>query len=80
MCKCKHGSDRHYLDYAGPGVCGGILSKCLEPDCECKLFTKAESYEVPSQLWPTGQTWDSARRVWRPTIPESSSGPFVGQL
>lgn len=78
MCTCKHGSDQHYLDYAGPGFCGGILSKCLEEGCECKLFTKAESYEVSSQLWPTGQTWAPASRVWRGSLPESSSNAFLG--
>jgi len=41
MCTCSHGSDRHYLDYAGPGICGGVLTRCLEKDCGCKLFTRA---------------------------------------
>lgn len=39
MCTCTHGGDRHYLDYAGPGVCGGILGRCLEPGCPCQGFT-----------------------------------------
>jgi hypothetical protein len=38
MCTCTHGADRHYLDYAGPGVAGGILTKCLEEGCDCILF------------------------------------------
>jgi len=41
MCTCKHGSDRHFLDYAGPGFCGGVLTRCLEKDCGCKLFALA---------------------------------------
>lgn len=43
MCTCQHGSDRHYLDYAGPGVPGGILTRCLEKDCDCKLYTAVPS-------------------------------------
>jgi hypothetical protein len=38
MCACTHGADRHYLDYAGPGVAGGILTRCLEQDCPCQMF------------------------------------------
>jgi hypothetical protein len=38
MCTCKHGQDRHYLGYAGPGVCGGISGKCLEAGCKCEAF------------------------------------------
>jgi hypothetical protein len=38
MCYCGHGSDRHYLDYAGPGVCGGVFSRCLSKDCPCVQF------------------------------------------
>ncbi len=41
MCTCGHGSDRHYLDYAGPGICGGVLGKCLEKGCACKRFVEA---------------------------------------
>jgi hypothetical protein len=39
MCICRHGQDRHYLDYAGVGVCGGISGKCLEDGCKCTAFT-----------------------------------------
>ena len=39
MCTCGHGADRHYIDYAGPGVCGGILTRCLEGKCPCVLYT-----------------------------------------
>lgn len=46
MCTCAHGSDRHFLDYAGPGVCGGILSRCLEKDCGCERFSVSGS--IPS--------------------------------
>lgn len=38
MCKCGHGGDRHYLGYAGPGVCGGVLANCLEQGCNCQRF------------------------------------------
>ena len=38
MCVCKHGMDRHYLDYAGVGVCGGVVTRCLNPDCDCKRY------------------------------------------
>jgi len=41
MCTCKHGSDRHFLDYAGPGFCGGVLTRCLQEGCGCKLFAPA---------------------------------------
>lgn len=78
MCTCKHGSDRHYLDYAGPGVCGGILSRCLEPGCECKLFRKVTAYEISSQFWPTGQTWTPTSSVWGGSMQEPSSNVFVG--
>ncbi len=40
MCTCKHGQDRHYLDYAGPDVCGGVSGKCLELDCKCVRFVR----------------------------------------
>jgi hypothetical protein len=38
MCTCGHGGDRHYLDYAGPDICGGVLSRCLEAGCSCQQF------------------------------------------
>jgi hypothetical protein len=43
MCTCTHGSDRHFLDYAGPGVQGGVLGRCLEKDCPCQHFTPVAS-------------------------------------
>ena len=54
MCSCTHGSDRHYLDYAGPGVAGGILTRCLEPDCKCEMFTPMPSNVVTVPV------------IWRP--------------
>jgi len=51
MCCCGHGSDRHYLDYAGPDVCGGVLSRCLEKDCPCKLFREASSWTTWGPLY-----------------------------
>ncbi len=47
MCSCTHGSDRHYLDYAGPGVLGGVLGRCLEKDCPCQRFVPIS---VPGQV------------------------------
>lgn len=38
MCTCGHGADRHFLDYAGPGIAGGVLSKCLDEGCPCILY------------------------------------------
>lgn len=38
MCGCGHGMDRHYLDYAGPGIPAGIPTRCLEKDCSCKQY------------------------------------------
>lgn len=29
MCKCGHGMDRHFLDYAGHDVCGGVMTSTL---------------------------------------------------
>lgn len=60
MCKCGHGADRHYLDYAGPGVCGGILGKCLEKNCPCTLlvwntvtmYAANVTYSLPTVTWP----------------------------
>mgnify|MGYP003576013646 CR=1 FL=1 len=43
MCTCTHGADRHYLDYAGPGVAGGILTRCLQEGCECILFVEVSA-------------------------------------
>lgn len=53
MCTCKHGDDRHYLDYAGPGICGGILGRCLEKDCPCTKFEKGGDFVV----FPPGVTF-----------------------
>lgn len=53
MCTCGHGSDRHYLDYAGPGVCGGILSRCLQKECSCKHFAEATTTVIYSNAWYT---------------------------
>lgn len=39
MCSCTHGADRHFIDYAGPGIPGGVLTKCLEPGCPCCQYT-----------------------------------------
>lgn len=56
MCSCSHGRDRHYLDYAGPGVCGAILSCCLEKDCPCALFTPVIGVIHPAAIIvPVGQ-------------------------
>lgn len=58
MCTCTHGSDRHFLDYAGPGVAGGILTRCMEPGCECLMFTNVIEAPVtlifPNQTLQTG--------------------------
>lgn len=51
MCTCTHGRDRHYLDYAGPGIAGGILTKCLAPGCGCRLFQS-----VGTVIYPAGTT------------------------
>lgn len=59
MCSCTHGSDRHYLDYAGPGVCGGVLSRCLEKDCPCQQFTPVNVTVIPVTLFPAGEIWRS---------------------
>jgi len=60
MCTCTHGSDRHYLDYAGPGICGGILTRCLEEGCGCKLFTAIAAPGVNVQIVP-GNIWVNGR-------------------
>ena len=56
LCSCTHGSDRHYLDYAGPGVSGGVLSYCLVEGCPCKKFSQVDMVVTPVQLIP-GQTF-----------------------
>ena len=65
MCTCKHGSDRHYLGYAGPGVCGGILTHCLEEGCDCKQFVSAVPpgvtvQSIPTNIWMNGRWQNSS--------------------
>lgn len=37
ICICKHGRDKHYVDYgAGLGTWSG---RCLEEGCACKMYT-----------------------------------------
>lgn len=59
MCICGHGLDRHYLDYAGPGIVGGVLGKCLHKDCECKKFEEktCSTYTPTSQIWTPTFSW-----------------------
>ena len=54
MCYCGHGSDRHFLDYAGPGVLGGVLGKCLEDGCACTALrtTGIAVTFGPFAVWP----------------------------
>jgi hypothetical protein len=54
MCICSHGSDRHYLDYAGVGVCGGILGKCLESGCACLIYVQSSAitHAIPTTITP----------------------------
>jgi hypothetical protein len=64
MCSCTHGSDRHYLDYAGPGVAGGILTRCLEPGCGCQMFTPTSVIVTPVTLiFRNGNTLDRIGEV-----------------
>lgn len=49
MCMCGHGQDRHYLDYAGPAVCGGISGRCLERGCNCAAFV----FQTVTTTYPT---------------------------
>lgn len=51
MCVCGHGQDRHYLDYAGPGVCGGVSGKCLEEGCKCERFMMQTTFITWTNLW-----------------------------
>lgn len=49
MCRCGHGSDRHYIGYAGVGVCGGVLAECLQKGCNCKAYTALPvSWTIPA--------------------------------
>lgn len=65
MCGCNHGLDRHYLDYAGPGVAGGIPAKCLEEGCGCLLYSPQDrirpggwsnAFPQSSSVWPGRMT------------------------
>ena len=51
MCSCGHGSERHYLDYAGPGICGGILTRCTEEGCPCSMYKLTQI--TSGGMWPT---------------------------
>jgi hypothetical protein len=65
ICVCAHGSDSHYIGYAGPGVCGGILTECLEKDCECSMFR---------QLLPITPSMPGRSGPWHHKEKESSHG------
>lgn len=70
MCTCTHGLGQHYLDYAGPGICGAIPTRCLEEGCECKLYTPVVGQffftnAMPGQTNGPYYTPPSSAGIWR---------------
>lgn len=62
MCTCGHGQDQHYLDYAGPGICGGVSGKCLEDGCPCRAyFLQTAVTIIPSTIYHPPHVFKNTR-------------------
>ena len=50
-CECGHGMGEHFIDYAGPGICGGVMTKCLEKGCGCLLYKQATTFYYAPRVY-----------------------------